>query len=1173
MDWVMKKVSAVEQELNASMSSNAAETPNRRTTPEAPMTAPAGTSGDRPSDTNGSARAAPGSAPSSRTSSQAGLRRASGQSESSDVNLSEMLGNADTPVKTPRASGRVSDASTPGDASTDLKKLKRMAVKFKKENETLKASLATAEEQASAAQARIAQLEAEAEAAASRAPVPAPSEPVPSPVDDSAVQAAESAAADAKAELQKVKKLALGLKKKNAQLTEQLEAQKQQQALSENAVGAGAEELATLRRELDEAKESIASLQSKLEEAQTEASTLQSNLETTTSQHQADTQAKDEDLAALRIQLEEAQAAVQATREAAATSDDGNADTDALVATVRSEYEQHIATLQAQVTYLNAQLENAKAVRPPSTSEQSAGDGTTDVATSPDGQVTDDALAVAVEDAVRTVRADADAKERELNAQIDALRSDLANAVVAAQHDDAAAADTTNAELDALRSDVVRLQAELATALQASEAAAAGQGDAVQAAISEAIQAATDEHKEELDALVSSMHASEERVAVLQKEVEKAHTQASQDKSTIATLKKDLESAQAAAAKQSAALTQEIEALKNERERVASDGADASDAIKELAEECATLRADLQQMEVAKARLETSLSNEREALAAAKEKLSAANAGASQQAMLDLELADYKRTAESLNSRVSELEEQVDNARKAKEDAEAKVKEMKAAHAKEEELKKKGEDSRVKMKAMLLQFKKELNERRADSEKSEKAQRELQDQLEARNQEIETLKTEFATINMQLTEVEAEKRELETSKDVAMHSVKFELETVRRDLQQAQSQSAEAARELASYKARAHTLLKQKQDEEQVAVRADLEREAAAAAELRQQIDAIKAELAEANAHVAEVESEADELGGKLEQANRALEQQQQTLQSKVQALQDAAVTSQQEHMEAMSQLRMEHSMALRSHRDKHAKTVTELEKREESLRRELADARAQLSALETASEVSASSAHRRGDPNESSNGASTGGTLGQPTIVLSTSGGASGGDGGGNASGSGGSGTTTASHRSPAPTRKVSTDLASKVSDLATLLVTPTAEAPTAASEAETKLAAANRHIQHMATLLAESESSVERLAEQSKVLKQEIRRHEANSERDKGSNLEYIKNVVFKFITAEDEREQLIPVVGMLLKFTNDEVKEATKKFRIIRAAEKERAAAATGDSSWGGVLQRWS
>lgn len=58
---------------------------------------------------------------------------------------------------------------------------------------------------------------------------------------------------------------------------------------------------------------------------------------------------------------------------------------------------------------------------------------------------------------------------------------------------------------------------------------------------------------------------------------------------------------------------------------------------------------------------------------------------------------------------------------------------------------------------------------------------------------------------------------------------------------------------------------------------------------------------------------------------------------------------------------------------------------------------------------------------------------------------------------------------------------VATAVSDLATLLVTP--PAPSGAESGGDALAAAQAHIAHLATLLAESESTVERMVEQSKV------------------------------------------------------------------------------------------
>jgi len=108
-------------------------------------------------------------------------------------------------------------------------------------------------------------------------------------------------------------------------------------------------------------------------------------------------------------------------------------------------------------------------------------------------------------------------------------------------------------------------------------------------------------------------------------------------------------------------------------------------------------------------------------------------------------------------------------------------------------------------------------------------------------------------------------------------------------------------------------------------------------------------------------------------------------------------------------------------------------------------------------------------------------------------------------------------------------------------------------------------QQIQHLSDLLADSEQGVDRLQEQSKLLKSEIRRHENNTERAKVSaDLEYLKNVILKFIGADEEREQLIPAIGMLLHFSKDELKIATKKYKAVLAAQM-KAASADGTQSW--------
>ena len=62
-------------------------------------------------------------------------------------------------------------------------------------------------------------------------------------------------------------------------------------------------------------------------------------------------------------------------------------------------------------------------------------------------------------------------------------------------------------------------------------------------------------------------------------------------------------------------------------------------------------------------------------------------------------------------------------------------------------------------------------------------------------------------------------------------------------------------------------------------------------------------------------------------------------------------------------------------------------------------------------------------------------------------------------------------------------------------------------------ELAKARKIIRDLTELLRESEEAGLRLGEQSKLLKEEIRRLERNREREEGvSNMEYLKNVVLK-------------------------------------------------------------
>ena len=121
---------------------------------------------------------------------------------------------------------------------------------------------------------------------------------------------------------------------------------------------------------------------------------------------------------------------------------------------------------------------------------------------------------------------------------------------------------------------------------------------------------------------------------------------------------------------------------------------------------------------------------------------------------------------------------------------------------------------------------------------------------------------------------------------------------------------------------------------------------------------------------------------------------------------------------------------------------------------------------------------------------------------------------------------------------------------------------------------------------LLNESELNNVRLIEQVSLLKDEIRRIERNMDRAESiSNLEYLKNVIIKFLTLKSspERSQLIPVLVTMLKLSPD---EQAKLARIAQqsassdefsassepSSQQGNPSANSNPSSWTSYLNMW-
>jgi hypothetical protein len=86
--------------------------------------------------------------------------------------------------------------------------------------------------------------------------------------------------------------------------------------------------------------------------------------------------------------------------------------------------------------------------------------------------------------------------------------------------------------------------------------------------------------------------------------------------------------------------------------------------------------------------------------------------------------------------------------------------------------------------------------------------------------------------------------------------------------------------------------------------------------------------------------------------------------------------------------------------------------------------------------------------------------------------------------------------------------------------------------------------------------------------LLKEEIRRLERNQQREKSiSNMEYLKNVVYKFLTftSIQERAQLLPVLSTMLKLSQEE----QNTIMSIKVLPNNSEVAA----GWSGYLPKWT
>ena len=120
----------------------------------------------------------------------------------------------------------------------------------------------------------------------------------------------------------------------------------------------------------------------------------------------------------------------------------------------------------------------------------------------------------------------------------------------------------------------------------------------------------------------------------------------------------------------------------------------------------------------------------------------------------------------------------------------------------------------------------------------------------------------------------------------------------------------------------------------------------------------------------------------------------------------------------------------------------------------------------------------------------------------------------------------------------------------------------------------AVSKEVKNLNDLLKESESSNVLLSEQNRILKEEIRRLQRSIERvELVENMEYLKNIVVKFVASNSERIHLIPVLKTILKLSKQEeslfLKFASNSNNLQLTNSQQEGQSSTSSNNWSNYL----
>ncbi|XP_051565740.1 GRIP and coiled-coil domain-containing protein 2 [Myxocyprinus asiaticus] len=531
---------------------------------------------------------------------------------------------------------------------------------------------------------------------------------------------------------------------------------------------------------------------------------------------------------------------------------------------------------------------------------------------------------------------------------------------------------------------------------------------------------------------------------------------------------------------------------------------------------------------------------------------------AQQNSLLDMEMADYEKLVKELNHKLSERDRQIEEHQTQAQTHKQREQRLNEEIESLKSLVEQTEDKASRMKQLLIKTKKDLGDAKQKEAAQMITQASLRGELEAHQQQLEEYKIQCSELTAERHRLQEQLKMMNDQQQRVSSSYQLSLNTLQDECNTAKADLAATVSEFESYKVRVHNVLKQQKHKSSNqtdgdAFKSEREHIEAVVQQLRTRLQETQHNLQSSTAELQQLHTEHDML---LERHNKFLQEtvsKEAELRERLLSLQTENVALKSEHGQCTSQLTAQ-TEALRSSfreqtrhlQDEHCSTV-------ETLQQQINRLEAQLYQLQRETSNTAPvlvQQHRKSQSDRK--------LADVPQFDL---------QGTAREEGEGMETTEIESVSSPG------TSLAS----LEQLLSSPDLkhepvvwQVEPSKEELTQKLNTATRSMEHLNSLLHETEATNAVLMQQITLLKSELRRLERNQEREKSvANLEYLKNVLLQFIflRSGSERQALLPVIHTMLQLSPEE------KSKLSAIAQGEEESAGSRGSGWTSYLHSWS